>query len=255
MHIDFGFTARDYATHRAGFPDTFFERLNALGIGLPNDVIVDLGTGTGTLARGFATRGCYVTGVDVAAPLIEAAQQLDNEAKVAITYRVASAEDTGLPSSVADVVTAGQCWHWFDRPRAAAEVFRLLRPGGHSIIAHFDWIPLRGNVVEATERLVERYNPEWRMGGGSGIYPLWLRDLAEAGFEQITTFSYDVHVPYTPMAWRGRLRASAGIGASLSPEQVQEFDADLATLLQSQFPADILPIHHRVWAVIAQRPQ
>ncbi|MCG8349242.1 MAG: class I SAM-dependent methyltransferase [Chloroflexales bacterium] len=255
MHIDFGLTARDYATHRAGFPDTFFERLAALGIGLPNDVIVDLGTGTGTLARGFAKRGCYVTGIDVAAPLIEEAQQLDNEAKVAVTYRVAPAENTGLPSSVADVATAGQCWHWFDRSRAAAEVARLLRPGGHGVIAHFDWIPLHGNVVEATERLVERYNPAWRMGGGSGIYPLWLRDLAEAGFEQIKTFSYDVHVPYAPMAWRGRLRASAGIGASLSPEQVQEFDADLATLLQSQFPADVLSIHHRVWAVIAQRPQ
>ena len=30
---DFGKTARDYGRYRAGFPDPFFERLAALGIG------------------------------------------------------------------------------------------------------------------------------------------------------------------------------------------------------------------------------
>ena len=47
-----------------------------------------------------------------------------------VEYHVAPAEETGLPDDNFDVVTAGQCWHWFDRPRAAAEVARLLRPGG-----------------------------------------------------------------------------------------------------------------------------
>ena len=29
-----------------------------------------------------------------------------------------------------DAVTAGQCWHWFDRPAAATECPRVLRAGG-----------------------------------------------------------------------------------------------------------------------------
>ena len=37
-----------------------------MGIGLPGQHVVDLGSGTGALARGFAIRGCVVTGVDPA---------------------------------------------------------------------------------------------------------------------------------------------------------------------------------------------
>ena len=33
MTIDFGKTAQDYAQHRAGFPDEFFERLTRYAIG------------------------------------------------------------------------------------------------------------------------------------------------------------------------------------------------------------------------------
>jgi SAM-dependent methyltransferase len=168
---------------------------------------------------------------------------------------VARAERTGLPDAACDVVTAGQCWHWFDRPRAAAEVARILRNDGALVIAHFDWIPLAGNVVRATEELIEQRNPAWKMGRGLGVHPLWLRDLGEAGYRELETFSYDMQVPYTPEAWRGRIRASAGVGASLSAEQTEGFDRELALLLASRFPGALLPIPHRVFAVVARAPE
>lgn len=248
MTIDFGRTAGDYARHRAGFPDSFFERVGELGIGVAGQALVDLGTGTGTLARGFARRGCRVIGIDPAAPLLEQARQIGRREGVQVDYRVATAEATGLPDASADVVTAGQCWHWFDGAAAAREAARLLRPGGALVIAHFDWIPLRGNAVAATEQLILQHNPSWRLGGGSGLYPRWLRDLGEADFQNLSTFSYDVFVPYSHEDWRGRIRASAGVGASLPPEQVSVFDAELAALLHEQFPQPILDVHHRVWA-------
>lgn len=253
MDPDFGATADDYARHRAGFPASLFERLAALGIGEPGRSVLDLGTGTGSLARGFARRGCRVTGLDPAAPLLEKARGLDAAEGLGIEYRVGHAERTGLPSAAFDVVAAGQCWHWFDRAEAAAEARRLLRPGGSVVIAHFDWLPLRGNLVAATEALIERHNPAWSLGGGTGLYPAWLRDLGEAGFEDIASFSYDVAVPYTPEAWRGRIRASAGVAASLPPEAVARFDADLATLLDERFPGDGWTVPHRVFAVTARR--
>jgi SAM-dependent methyltransferase len=91
----------------------------------------------------------------------------------------------------------GQCWHWFDRPKAAREVRGLLVPNGWLVIAHFDWIPLPGNVVEATEQLIEQHNPEWTMSGGRGLYSRWLSDVAIAGFYDIETFSFDIFVPYS----------------------------------------------------------
>ena len=94
------------------------------------------------------------------------------------------------------MVSAGQCWHWFERPRAAAEIRRLLRPGGRVVIATFDWLPLPGNVVAATEELIRRHNPDWTMGGGSGLHPAYLADLAVAGFVALETFSFDQAVAY-----------------------------------------------------------
>jgi SAM-dependent methyltransferase len=246
MNVDFGRTAQDYGQYRAGFPAEFFDRLPRHGVGEPGQRVLDLGTGTGTVARGLALRGCVVTGLDRSDALIAEARRLDAEAGVAVGYVTATAEDTGLPTSAFDVVTAGQCWHWFNAPIAAREALRILAPGGTLVIGHFDWIPLAGNVVAATERLIERYNPAWKMGGGNGTHGDYLADIALAGFRDLETFSFDIDAPYSSEAWRGRIRASAGIGASLSPEKVAAFDADLERILERDFPADPLPVPHRV---------
>ena len=253
MQVDFGKTAQDYARHRAGFPERFFERLFVAGWARAGVRALDLGTGTGTVARGFALRGCQVTGLDPSAPLLDQARQLDHAAGVAIDYVNARAEQTGMADQTFGLVTAGQCWHWFDRPKAAAEASRILAPGGRLIIASFDWLPLPGNVVEATELLIKSHNPGWHMGGGTGIYPRYFADISQAGFQDIESFSFDLDVPYSHEAWRGRIRASAGISASLSPDSVAVFDAAHAALLSTTYPADLLAIPHRVFVVSGVR--
>ncbi len=49
---DFYKTATDYGSYRAGFPASLFDSLRQWQIGTGNQTIVDLGTGTGSLARG-----------------------------------------------------------------------------------------------------------------------------------------------------------------------------------------------------------
>ncbi len=258
--IDFGRAAADYARHRAGFPTELFDRLHAFGVGLPGQQLLDIGSGTGTLARGFAARGCQVIALDRSAELLAAARMLAEEEGMGLEPVRAVAEALPLASSRFDVVTAGQCWHWFHRARAATEAFRVLKPGGKLVIAHFDWLPLPGNMVEATEELIIAYNPAWadlevlKLSGSTGIYRDWLTDVALTGFTDIETFSFDVDVPYTHEAWRGRIRASAGVAAALDPETVNRFDAELKRLLQARFPEDPLHVPHRVFAVVCSRP-
>ena len=254
MDIDFGRTAADYGAYRAGFPEALFDRLAGLGAGLAGQRVLDLGTGTGSLARGFARRGCAVTGLDPSAELIAEARRLDCEAGVAIDYVIATAERTDLPGGAFEVVAAGQCWHWFDRPTAAAEARRLLVPGGRLVLAHFDWIPLPGNVVDATERLIKRHNPDWAFDGMTGLHAYELADAAIAGFGAIETFSFDVDAPYSHEAWRGRIRASAGIGASLAADGIAAFGLAHAALLAAEFPEDPLAVPHRCFAVVCRAP-
>ena len=142
---NFGKAARDYGTFRAGFPESIFDRLAEFNVGQSDQTVIDLGTGTGTLARNFALRGCEVIGVDPDPRMIGEAKKLDRQERISIRYVEAKAESTGLDSSAADV----------------------------------------------------------------GMYPQYLPVLSEAGMQDIQTFSYDMDVPYTPEAWRGRIRASA----------------------------------------------
>ncbi len=252
---NFGATASDYRRYRTGFPRELFARLEAFGIGHAGQRLLDLGTGTGFLARDFALRGCNVSAIDPQAALLEQAQALDREAGVTIDYRQGRAEALPYADQTFAVVAAAQCWHWFDRPVAAREARRVLMPGGHLLICHFDWLPLAGNVVQITESLIQRYNPRWNMGGGTGIYPQWPRDVAEAGFTEIETFSFDAPVTFTLPQWIGRIRASSGVGASLTAEAIASFEHDLEQNLLTHFSSEALPVPHRVFAVISKNPQ
>ena len=254
MDVDFGKTVEDYAAHRAGFPDSLFERLAALGLGGAGCRVADLGCGTGSLALGFARRGAQAVGIDRSPAMIEAARARAAQEGLAAEFRVAPAEATELTAKAFDLVTAGQCWHWFDRSRAAEEARRLLVPGGVLAICHFDWLPLPGTVVAATEQLIQMHNPFWTLGGGTGLYPAWLTDLAAGGFLEIESFSYDRAVAYSHAAWRGRIRASAGVGGSLGDREVAAFDSALTALLQRRFPEDPLSVPHRVFAALGRAP-
>ena len=249
--VDFGKTSADYGRHRAGFPDSIFERLVDDGLATAGSHILDLGTGTGTLARGFAARGAVVTGLDNAPQQIDEARRIAAQDSLSIEFAVAPTEATGQPNRKFDLVVAGQCWRWFDHAKAAAEVRRVLKPGGHLVIAHMDWLPLQGNVVAATESLIEAHNPNWDLGGSDGRYPGWRVELEAAKFSEIDGFEYDIEITYSHESWRGRIRASAGVGGTLAADAVTHFDDDLAGLLADEFPEDPLAVPHRVWAMTA----
>jgi SAM-dependent methyltransferase len=250
--IDFGKAATDYARHRQGFPPRFYAALSARGIGRAGQRVVDLGTGTGTVARALAARGCDVTGVDLSDRLLAQAAVLAADDGVRVDWRHAAAEDTKLPAGGYDVVTSAASWHWFDRPRAIAEVRRLLAPGGRLVIAHLDWIDEPG-VVGDTLRLIERHRgaPMPVIAGLDGFYPAWPRELRAAGVTRLEYAGFDDELVYTQAAWCGRIRASAFVGGSMEPEQLARFDAEHAALLAARHP-DPLRIPHRIFTIIAE---
>lgn len=255
MKVTWDRTADDYASFRAGFPDEFYDRLAGYGIasgsGEPKRAL-DLGTGTGTLARGLALRGWRAAGLDISADMVAAARRLDEAAGVKVDYRVARSEATGLPAAAFDLVSASTCWHWFDKPAAAREAYHLLKPQGHLVVAAMEWRARPGNVVSATSALIHRHNPQWP-NDQLGFRFEWAEDLRATGLAIVDRFQFDVAVPYTHEAWRGRIRASAGVSASLGPAAVDAFDREHAALLRMQFPQEPLDVPHRILAIVARK--
>jgi SAM-dependent methyltransferase len=89
--------------------------------------VVDLGAGTGKLARALVALGHRVTAVE---PLDEMRAELE-AVLPGVRALAGSAESMPLPDASADVVASAQAFHWFDHAKALPEIARLLRPGGH----------------------------------------------------------------------------------------------------------------------------
>jgi SAM-dependent methyltransferase len=86
--------------------------------------VVDLAAGSGKLTRPLAALGCEVIAVE---PVAEMRAAIGSAAARALD---GTAEAIPHPDNSADAVTVGQAFHWFDGPRALAEIERVLRPGG-----------------------------------------------------------------------------------------------------------------------------
>ena len=170
-HIEWGRTSVDYAQHRPNYPAEFFARLADRDIGVPGQRILDLGTGVGFLAQQFAIQGASVVGIDIDAGQIAIVQQRAAEANVHVDFRVAPAENTGLDAISFDVISASQCWLYFDQPRTCREVIRLLRLAGRLMTCHFCWLPFLDDTARRTEELVLKYNPSWTGAGYDGVVP------------------------------------------------------------------------------------
>jgi SAM-dependent methyltransferase len=253
LGVDFGRAAHDYAQHRPGFPVAFFEHVGRLGLGLSGQRILDLGTGTGTLARGFAERGCEVVGLDPSPEMLAEAKKTAAADGLSVSWVQGWAESTRLPDNAFDVVCAGQCWHWFDRPRAAKEAMRLLRSGGRVILAYFSYLPLPASMAAATEELVLKHNPTWKWAGHDGRHPSFAQDLVAAGFREPIVFDFVLPISFSHDSWRGRIRACNGV-LTLPRETIDAFDAALAGLLAERFP-EPLTVEHRVFGLVGDKPE
>lgn len=248
--IDWGKTSCDYSEFRPGPPASFYTRLAALGVGLPGQSILDLGTGTGVLARQFARQGSKVTGIDISEPQVVTARRLAANENLAVQFLVGHAESLPWQTATFDVATANQCWLYFDKPKTVRELRRVLKSDGWLVTSHFSWLPRLDAIARQTEELVLKFNPAWTAAGWSGYIPACPKS-AEAIFDVRAMFYYDAPIEFTRETWRGRIRACRGVGASMMPEQVAEFDAAHDELLRRIAP-EAFTVLHRIDAHIFQ---
>ncbi len=230
--FDFGKTSQDYAQYRDIYPYSLYEKLIRFGIGAKGQEILDLGSGTAVLPINLYETGARFTATDISENQVEYGKQLALEKGLeSIRFRVCSAEDTGFADGSFDAVTAVQCFQYFDAPKAAREIARVLKPWGVFCKIFMDWLPYEDEKIAEMEQLVLRYNPAWS-GCGFEQFRYCYPDWAEGLFMIDTIHSYNADLTFTKEAWLGRIRSCRGVGASLSPEEVAAFEADYRDILK-----------------------
>ncbi|MCK9794403.1 class I SAM-dependent methyltransferase [Isoptericola sp. 4D.3] len=123
----FGVDAAAYDRARPRYPDALVAAIADAardGAAGPVPHVLDVGVGTGIVARQLRAAGCAVLGVDVDARMAEVARG------DGVEVEVARFEEWDPAGRTFDAVTAGQTWHWVDPDAGAARAADVLRPGG-----------------------------------------------------------------------------------------------------------------------------
>ncbi|KAH7123630.1 S-adenosyl-L-methionine-dependent methyltransferase [Dendryphion nanum] len=103
-----------------------------------NDVLIDIGTGPGNVARKLAPHFSQAIGLDPSEGMIQTAISLGGESakNTPIRYEVSTAEELGsnlsspIEANSVDLITAANAAHWFDMPNFWVSAARVLKPGG-----------------------------------------------------------------------------------------------------------------------------
>jgi SAM-dependent methyltransferase len=130
----FATTVALYEELRPPYPPSFFREVaQRLAFGKQH-ALIDLGTGPGLLALGFAPYVGRIVGVDPEPAMLDAAKQAAERASQAFSLIVGKTED--LPDEVGrfDVVTIGRALHWMDREATLKRLERLVAPDGVILI-------------------------------------------------------------------------------------------------------------------------
>jgi SAM-dependent methyltransferase len=130
----FATTAEFYEQFRPPYPAEFFRTVARKLTLSKQHALIDLGTGPGLLALGFAPYVGRVVGVDPEPRMLAAARSAVARAGEAVRLIEGRAED--LPGDIGgfDVVTIGRALHWMDRAALGPLFARLVAPGGAIVV-------------------------------------------------------------------------------------------------------------------------
>jgi SAM-dependent methyltransferase len=205
----FGADAARYDRARPSYPGELIEKIIDVS---PGRDILDVGAGTGIVARLFQARGCRVLGVEPDPRMAELARRKGLETEVA------KVEDWAPAGRTFDAVVAGQAWHWIDPVAGAAKAAEALRPGGR-LVLFWNVFGLDPEMREAFGEVYKRvdtglpFNPSARP-----LIDSYLRGceraadgMAEAGgFGEPEQWRFEWDRPYTREEWLDGVPTAGG---------------------------------------------
>jgi SAM-dependent methyltransferase len=117
----FGADADRYERTRPRYPEALLRRIVD---GCPGRELLDVGCGTGIVARQVQALGASVLGVEVDGRMADTARARG------VVVEEAAFEEWDPAGRSFDGVLAGQVWHWIDPEAGASVAAGALRPGG-----------------------------------------------------------------------------------------------------------------------------
>jgi ubiquinone/menaquinone biosynthesis C-methylase UbiE len=206
----------------------------------PGERVLDVGCGTGIVARTAASRtGEHgaVTGLDLNPDMLEVARSASSAVNPSIDWKQGAAEELPLARSSFDVVLSQQAFQFLeDRAKALEEMRRVLRPEGRAVFSVLRSVEHNHTyrpLIEAFRRhggdelgvMMQSPFQEWTRQG--------LREMAlEAGFRSasVTISLINARFPSIPEFLEHELSSSplSGMVATMSDDVREAIARDVA---------------------------
>ena len=145
----FGSIAEVYDRLRPAPAPAFVDELVALA----PETVLDVGCGTGKVARDLSARGLEVLGVELDERMAAIARGHG------IEVELGAFEDWDPRGRTFDLITCGDAWHWIDPERGWREIGAVLRPGG-TVVRFWNHNEIDEPVRSALLSVHERVLPE-----------------------------------------------------------------------------------------------
>lgn len=239
--FDWGRVSGDYARYRDIYPQAFYDSILRRGLCVNGQRVLDVGTGTGVLPRNMVRYGAHWLGTDISPEQIAQAIRLSEG--LGIDYAVCPTEKLELPAHSFDVITACQCFWYFEHTVTAPLFRRLLKPDGRLLLLYMAWLPYEDPIAGASEQLVLRYHPAWS-GSGERLHPIAVPAEYEACFACVHHEEFPLPVHFTREGWHGRMKACRGVGASLPEAQLALWEQEHRRLLDEIAPPEFDVLHY-----------
>jgi SAM-dependent methyltransferase len=224
--------------YERGRPDYPLAAVGALAAELgvrSGEPVLDLAAGTGKLSRTLLAAGFDVVGIEPLPSLREVLVEKIGTDRV----RYGVAEEIPLADGSVAAVTVADAFHWFDQPRALAEIARVLRPGGG--VAIISMVPDWSGASWAHElgTLVARSRPKHPHFDG----PPWQEAVRVAGgWSEPREIRITAMQPSSPERVVDHLASMSWIAAMPEPERSATLGEIRALVNGGEMPAE-LPIH------------
>lgn len=203
--------------------------------------VLDIGTGTGVLPRNMYSYGGKWIGADASKNQIEQAKILSADKD--IKYVVSSAENLAFPDNEFDVVTACQCFWYFNHSVLAPKIYRFLRKNGKFVVLVMNWLPFEDKIAGASEKLVLKYNPLWS-GCNERVSPIEIPSCYNEYFDLVYHNEIKLNVHFTREGWNGRMKACRGVGASLAVNEISAWEREHLKMLNEIAPPEFDVLHY-----------
>lgn len=241
--FDWGRTSSDYAKYRDIYPTEFYQKLIDMDLCVDGQKVLDIGTGTGVLPRNLYRCGAEFTGIDISKNQIEQAILLSQKSNMDIKFQCVPAEKIDFPADSFDVVTACQCFTYFNHEELAPKIYKMLKPDGRFVVLYMAWLPFEDLIAGKSEELILKYNPMWT-GCKEVRHAISMPEVYKEYFTLENQEVYDVSVPFNRESWNGRMKSCRGIEASLSEAEVEQFDQEHRKLLEEIAPEEFKILHY-----------